>query len=123
MRLILSCLAFLAVGLAHAEEARAPLPLQLAAGKAPPASGATLGRWQHMLLQMDTNGDGQITKDEFMAYAAARFAGYDTEGSGVLTEEKVIRLERKEMKDFNAAHEHFHVHPPQTKIPKAAPPK
>jgi Ca2+-binding EF-hand superfamily protein len=38
--------------------------------------------FQHMLQKMDTNGDGRISLDEYLAAAAARFKGIDTQNRG-----------------------------------------
>jgi hypothetical protein len=38
--------------------------------------------FQHMLQKMDTNGDGRISLDEYLAAAAARFKGMDTQNRG-----------------------------------------
>lgn len=53
---------------------------------------------------LDTNGDGQITREEMQARAAERFARADTDGNGVLTQaemtaradaERTDRVERR----------------------------
>jgi Ca2+-binding EF-hand superfamily protein len=38
--------------------------------------------FQHMLQKMDTNGDGRISLDEYLAAANARFKGIDTQNKG-----------------------------------------
>lgn len=41
--------------------------------------------FQHMLQKLDTNGDGRISLDEYLAGASARFKAMDTQGSGSVT--------------------------------------
>jgi Ca2+-binding EF-hand superfamily protein len=38
--------------------------------------------FQHMLQKMDTNGDGRISLNEYLAAATARFKGIDTQNKG-----------------------------------------
>ena len=64
-----------------------------------------------MLRQMDTNGDHRISKAEWLADAAGRFDAYDTDGSGFITEEKVLSLERKALTQFNADQETIRIQP------------
>ena len=69
--------------------ALAALPLtalSLCASAQPPNSGAAPGTrpdfFAHMLEQMDTNGDGRISLDEYVAAAGARFKSIDTQNKG-----------------------------------------
>jgi len=69
--------------------ALAALPLtalSLCASAQPPNSGAAPGTrpafGAHMLEQMDTNGDGRISLDEYVAAASARFKSIDTQNKG-----------------------------------------
>lgn len=39
---------------------------------------------------LDTNGDGQVTKEEMEARAAARFVDADTNGDGLLSKEELV---------------------------------
>ncbi len=45
-------------------------------------------KMQERLQQVDTNGDGMISKAEFMAQAESRFAKMDTNGDGRITQEE-----------------------------------
>jgi Ca2+-binding EF-hand superfamily protein len=49
-----------------------------------PASAASSrpSFFQHMLEKMDTNGDGRISLDEYLAAATARFKGIDAQNKG-----------------------------------------
>ena len=44
---------------------------------------------QELWKQYDLNGDGKITREEFMAARAVCFARYDTSGDGMLTRAEV----------------------------------
>jgi Ca2+-binding EF-hand superfamily protein len=46
------------------------------------ASGAHPSLFQHMLQKMDTNGDGRITLDEYLAAANAHFKSIDSQHKG-----------------------------------------
>jgi len=54
----------------------------LAQSANPPAAPAHPGLFQHMLQKMDTNGDGRISLDEYVAAASARFKSIDTKNKG-----------------------------------------
>jgi Ca2+-binding EF-hand superfamily protein len=48
----------------------------------PPAPGSHANFFQHMLQEMDTNGDGRISLDEYLAAASARFKSIDSQNKG-----------------------------------------
>lgn len=48
--------------------------------------------------KMDSNGDGAISKDEFMAHAEKKFSKKDKNGDGVISEEEKKGM-KKEGKD------------------------
>jgi Ca2+-binding EF-hand superfamily protein len=62
------------------------MALSLCAVAQPPNSGAAPGTrpdfFAHMLQQMDTNSDGRISLDEYVAAAGARFKSIDTQNKG-----------------------------------------
>jgi Ca2+-binding EF-hand superfamily protein len=67
----------------------AALPLAIAAVSAlaqsndtAPASGATSKFFEHMIKKMDTNGDGRISLDEYLAAATTHFRAIDTQNKG-----------------------------------------
>ena len=45
-------------------------------------------RYSKMFEKKDSNSDGVITKEEFMAYAESKFAKMDTNGNGWITSEE-----------------------------------
>ena len=47
---------------------------------------------QELWKQYDLNGDGKITREEFMAVRAVCFARYDANGDGMLTREEAMRF-------------------------------
>lgn len=51
-------------------------------------------KMQERLQQMDTDGNGAISKSEFMAQAESRFSKMDSDGDGQITKE-----ERSGMRD------------------------
>src|SRR5258708_5879079 len=57
--------------------------------------------FDHMLKKLDTNGDGKISLDEFLAGATTRFNGIDTQGKGSFTAAQLAAsphaLKRNEM--------------------------
>jgi len=50
-------------------------------------SGRMAGHRGEMMKRLDTNGDGAVSKDEFLAGANERFAKMDRNGDGKLTQE------------------------------------
>jgi Ca2+-binding EF-hand superfamily protein len=48
----------------------------------PAAAGAHAGFFQHMLQKMDSNGDGRISLDEYLAASSARFKNMDSQNKG-----------------------------------------
>ena len=69
----------------HAAFAALPLAAMSAAAFAqadPAAAGAHAGIYQHMLQKMDSNGDGRISLDEYLAASSARFKSMDSQNKG-----------------------------------------
>ena len=52
----------------------------------------------HKMKKMDTDGDGSVSKDEFMAYMEKKFARKDKNGDGVLTADEMKRKKHGEGK-------------------------
>jgi Ca2+-binding EF-hand superfamily protein len=48
----------------------------------PAAAGAHAGFYQHMLQKMDSNGDGRISLDEYLAASGTRFKSMDSQNKG-----------------------------------------
>jgi Ca2+-binding EF-hand superfamily protein len=48
----------------------------------PAAASAHAGIYQHMLQKMDSNGDGRISLDEYLAASSARFKSIDSQNKG-----------------------------------------
>ncbi len=48
----------------------------------PVAAGAHASIYQHMLQKMDSNGDGRISLDEYLAASSARFKSLDSQNKG-----------------------------------------
>jgi Ca2+-binding EF-hand superfamily protein len=46
---------------------------------------------EHIAERLDTNGDGMVSKDEFLAKAKSRFARLDKNGDGFLTADEIGR--------------------------------
>jgi len=70
----------------HAALAALPLTVlsfyAIAQSASPPAPGAHSNFFQRMLQKMDTNGDGRISLDEYLAAAGARFKSVDSQHKG-----------------------------------------
>lgn len=64
------------------------------AAEARPEGGGHKGK---MFERADANGDGVITKDEFMATAEERFSKMDLDGNGEITKDEA-REAREKMK-------------------------
>lgn len=68
------------------------------------------GKIAKLFERGDKNGDGVISKSEFLAQAEERFAKMDTDGNGEVSKEeakahaKKMRAKRKEMKDKHKDH-------------------
>jgi Ca2+-binding EF-hand superfamily protein len=58
------------------------LSITTLAQNAAPTTDSRPSFYQHMLQKMDTNGDGRISLDEYLAAASARFASIDTQKTG-----------------------------------------
>jgi Ca2+-binding EF-hand superfamily protein len=54
---------------------------------------------QEMWKQYDLNGDGKITREEFMAVRAVCFARYDANGDGMLTRAEVKKVSPPQLAD------------------------
>ncbi|OQX19315.1 MAG: hypothetical protein BWK76_04800 [Desulfobulbaceae bacterium A2] len=52
-------------------------------------------RMQERMRQLDANGDGSISKTEFMALAEQRFAKLDTNGDGQISKEERAAIAEK----------------------------
>jgi len=65
------------------------------AGQAAPTDQAAptgpAGHGRGMMMRADTNGDGMISRAEFMAQAEARFARMDKNGDGVISADELGR--------------------------------
>ncbi len=46
------------------------------------------------MKKMDADGDGAVSKDEFMAYAEKKFAKKDKNGDGVLTQDEMKHMKK-----------------------------
>jgi Ca2+-binding EF-hand superfamily protein len=54
------------------------------AGNPAAPDGARADLFQHMLQKMDTNGDGRISLDEYLAAATVRFKSIDSQNKGTI---------------------------------------
>ena len=52
------------------------------------------GGKHHKMKKMDTDGDGSVSKDEFMAYMEKKFAKKDKNGDGVLSADEMKRMKK-----------------------------
>lgn len=50
---------------------------------------------KHMMKKQDTNGDGQISKDEFLSHAEERFNTMDADGNGQVTPDEAKAAKEK----------------------------
>ena len=53
---------------------------------------------KHHMKKMDTDGDGQISKDEFMAHAEKRFSKKDKNNDGFISKDEMKRQCHKKRK-------------------------
>jgi len=74
----------------------APMVAILALGSAMLFAGDALARGPGgaAFSEMDTNGDGKITLEEFQAFKTAQVAKIDTNGDGILSEEELVAAEK-----------------------------
>ena len=49
---------------------------------------------KHRMKNMDTNNDGAVSKDEFMAHAEKKFAMKDKDGDGVISAEEMSAMKK-----------------------------
>jgi len=68
----------------------ATLALGALAQNAPATVGTHPAFFQHMLQKMDTNGDGRISEQEFLAASAARFKTIDSANSGRVDAQQML---------------------------------
>ncbi|MBS0557674.1 MAG: EF-hand domain-containing protein [Proteobacteria bacterium] len=71
-----------------------------------PASGDA--HFQHMLKKMDSNGDGRISLDEFLAAATKRFQSIDTQGKGSITAADIAASPQMQGRDQRMAQRELH---------------
>lgn len=69
----------------------------------PTAGDGHHGRFEHALKKLDTDGDGRISLDEYLAGATARFKAVDTGNSGALSAEQLASSPRMQKHDLRAA--------------------
>ncbi len=67
------------------------------------AFAQTRPNMEALFEQADTNHDGKVTKDEFLAARAAQFASFDRNGDGYIDEQDFP----KRMMAMSQAHAHF----------------
>lgn len=63
------------------------------------------GFMQERFADLDTNGDGRITRDEVDAKIAADFSAADTDGNGTLSEEEADAFHQARHEERMARHE------------------
>ena len=71
--------------------------LSYAADETAPMAGQMQQKMQQHLKETDTNGDGNISKQEFMAGCEKRFQKMDANGDGQITKEErqQMRMQHK----------------------------
>jgi len=65
-------------------------------GSAPP-QGQMPGKMQQHMQEMDSNGDGNISKQEFLANCEKRFARMDSNGDGQISPQEREQMKAKMM--------------------------
>lgn len=58
-----------------------------------------------MFMQMDTNGDGIVSKSEFVSHAEKRFTDMDTDGDEQITREEADAAKEKMRNRMKKMHE------------------
>lgn len=73
----------------------ASVPLVVMADDHGGKEGKKGGHFEKMFEKQDTDGNGEVSKDEFMKSAEARFAKMDMNGDGVITKEEAKEVGKK----------------------------
>jgi Ca2+-binding EF-hand superfamily protein len=77
-------------------------------GTAAPATGSKRAAFQQKFAQaelakLDTNHDGVVSQDEYVAAAKAKFAALDTQGSGQVTAQQIASSQVAQQRDLKFA--------------------
>jgi len=75
----------------------------LAQTATPPTGDGHAGRFAHELKKLDTDGDGRISLDEFLAGATARFKAADVKNAGTLTASQLAASPLAQKRDARVA--------------------
>jgi Ca2+-binding EF-hand superfamily protein len=91
----------------HAQAASATAAVS-ADGAAAPARGGRRAAFRQQyaqaeLAKLDTNHDGVVTQDEYVAAAKAKFAALDTQGSGQVTAQQIASSPVAQQRDLKFA--------------------
>ena len=70
-----------------------------------PGRGDRMARGEKMVEQLDTNGDGAVSKAEVDASRAAAFAAADTNGDGGVSQAEVLAYQEAQRAERRAARE------------------